>query len=107
MIHHRLEVGKSRPGKDRVIARMQMLSGRWLGRQDSNLGMAVPKTAALPLGDAPTAAVFSEGRGGVQDGKSHFLRPAVLRLCNGRRTGQGVRNGRLSGGMTECLARRL
>src|SRR4051812_30276381 len=26
----------------------------WLGRQDSNLGMAVPKTAALPLGDAPT-----------------------------------------------------
>src|SRR5690606_18473036 len=27
----------------------------WLGRQDSNLGMAVPKTAALPLGDAPTA----------------------------------------------------
>jgi hypothetical protein len=29
--------------------------GIWLGRQDSNLGMAVPKTAALPLGDAPTA----------------------------------------------------
>jgi hypothetical protein len=28
----------------------------WLGRQDSNLGMAVPKTAALPLGDAPMAA---------------------------------------------------
>ena len=28
----------------------------WLGRQDSNLGMAVPKTAALPLGDAPAAA---------------------------------------------------
>src|SRR5690606_2444150 len=27
----------------------------WLGRQDSNLGMAVPKTASLPLGDAPTA----------------------------------------------------
>jgi len=26
----------------------------WLGRQDSNLGMAVPKTAALPLGDAPS-----------------------------------------------------
>jgi hypothetical protein len=29
----------------------------WLGRQDSNLRMAVPKTAALPLGYAP-AAVF-------------------------------------------------
>lgn len=27
----------------------------WLGRQDSNLGMSVPKTDALPLGDAPTA----------------------------------------------------
>ncbi len=25
----------------------------WLGCQDSNLGMAVPKTAALPLGDTP------------------------------------------------------
>src|SRR4051812_21455353 len=28
----------------------------WLGRQDSNLGMAVPKTAALPLGYAPAVA---------------------------------------------------
>ena len=27
----------------------------WLGRQDSNLRMPVPKTGALPLGDAPTA----------------------------------------------------
>lgn len=27
----------------------------WLGRQDSNLGMSVPKTDALPLGDAPKA----------------------------------------------------
>jgi site-specific DNA recombinase len=26
----------------------------WLGRQDSNLGMAASKAAALPLGDAPT-----------------------------------------------------
>ncbi len=26
----------------------------WLGRQDSNLRMAVPKTAALPLGYAPS-----------------------------------------------------
>ena len=25
----------------------------WLGWQDSNLRMAVPKTAALPLGDIP------------------------------------------------------
>jgi site-specific DNA recombinase len=28
-------------------------SANWLGRQDSNLGMSVPKTDALPLGDAP------------------------------------------------------
>ncbi len=27
----------------------------WLGREDSNLRMAVPKTAALPLGYAPVA----------------------------------------------------
>ena len=27
---------------------------RWLGRQDSNLGMAESKSAALPLGYAPT-----------------------------------------------------
>ena len=27
----------------------------WLGRQDSNLGMAAPKAAALPLGDAPAS----------------------------------------------------
>ena len=26
----------------------------WLGRQDSNLRMAAPKTAALPLGHAPS-----------------------------------------------------
>ena len=26
----------------------------WLGCQDSNLGMPIPKTGALPLGDTPT-----------------------------------------------------
>jgi hypothetical protein len=37
--------------------RSKRISGgylEWLGRQDSNLGMPVPKTGALPLGDAPT-----------------------------------------------------
>jgi hypothetical protein len=29
----------------------------WLGRQDSNLRMAAPKAAALPLGHAPTVLV--------------------------------------------------
>ena len=42
----------------------------WLGRQDSNLRMPVPKTGALPLGDAPShrlngrlAAFIEEGKG--------------------------------------------
>ena len=30
----------------------------WLGRKDSNLRMAGPKPAALPLGDAPLSATF-------------------------------------------------
>lgn len=30
-----------------------LLRSIWLGRQDSNLRMPVPKTGALPLGDAP------------------------------------------------------
>lgn len=31
----------------------------WLGLQDSNLGMPVPKTGALPLGEAPTYPHFN------------------------------------------------
>ncbi len=30
-----------------------LLRSIWLGRQDSNLRMLVPKTSALPLGHAP------------------------------------------------------
>jgi hypothetical protein len=33
-----------------------MRASDWLGRKDSNLRMADPKSAALPLGDAPTPA---------------------------------------------------
>jgi hypothetical protein len=40
----------------RVMSNAAAAMAGWLGRQDSNLGMAVPKTAALPLGDAPTRA---------------------------------------------------
>jgi hypothetical protein len=38
------------------------MTGKWLGCQDSNLGMAVPKTAALPLGHTPAEhpEVFAE-----------------------------------------------
>src|SRR3984893_9944360 len=34
----------------------------WLGRQDSNLGMAESKSAALPLGYAPTACMAANYR---------------------------------------------
>ncbi len=44
---------RERPSTDRN--QINDLAEAWLGRQDSNLGMAVPKTAALPLGDAPSA----------------------------------------------------
>ncbi len=33
---------------------------KWLGRLDSNQRMAVPKTAALPLGDAPLSLQKSQ-----------------------------------------------
>ena len=40
----------------------------WLGRQDSNLGMAESKSAALPLGYAPAAGKeWPEGAQSTQD----------------------------------------
>src|SRR5438552_2404153 len=39
---------------DQRLSRFERKKVRdWLGRQDSNLRMPVPKTGALPLGDAP------------------------------------------------------
>ena len=46
----------------RINGRLRILR-LWLGRQDSNLGMAVPKTAALPLGDAPSGRPCAGNRG--------------------------------------------
>ena len=37
----------------------------WLGRQDSNLRMPIPKTGALPLGDAPAGGPQMLGRAGL------------------------------------------
>src|SRR4029079_10156979 len=37
---------------------------RWLGREDSNLRMAAPKAAALPLGDSPPSGVWLSLAGG-------------------------------------------
>ena len=45
----------------RRVGQVGDLFGRWLGRQDSNLRMTVPKTVALPLGDAPTAEARYSG----------------------------------------------
>src|SRR5689334_15994643 len=38
-----------------------LLRKSWLGRQDSNLRMPVPKTGALPLGDAPAGVPADAG----------------------------------------------
>src|ERR1700738_1126491 len=41
----------------RLKLRLKQVVGRpWLGRQDSNLGMAESKSAALPLGYAPSCS---------------------------------------------------
>ena len=40
---------------------------RWLGRQDSNLGMAESKSAALPLGYAPTGTGKPQSRARRRD----------------------------------------
>ena len=50
----------------------------WLGWQDSNLRMAVPKTAALPLGYTPAgaalySALFPNVKGALQKLQSSFL----------------------------------
>ncbi len=60
--------GMRKPSPLGVVSEIIFLES-WLGRQDSNLGMSVPKTDALPLGDAPTAAFISEGGMGPQGGK--------------------------------------
>ncbi len=41
-------------GRTGIQKPMGSVTRLWLGRLDSNQGMAVPKTAALPLGYAPT-----------------------------------------------------
>ena len=49
--------GRRRSPAVKVLSKPRSRNGRKLGRQDSNLRMADPKSAALPLGDAPTAAI--------------------------------------------------
>ncbi len=47
------------------------LRKNWLGREDSNLRMAESKSAALPLGDAPSFA-------GVAPARAIPIRPLAL-----------------------------
>ena len=42
------------------LYRQEDLKQRWLGYQDSNLGVPIPKTGALPLGDTPAKAWWPE-----------------------------------------------
>src|SRR5690606_5549770 len=88
----------------------------WLGRQDSNLRMAVPKTAALPLGYAPATradiaavpmkgrrdfglpqrrveAPPAPGRGGVTSTARLRMRRNTRRWCRRRCGGRGRRAG--------------
>src|SRR5947209_10313910 len=64
------------------------LSKCWLGRQDSNLRMPVPKTGALPLGDAPAGGPMC-GRGAAYtrecaQRKRRAYDPPLARSSNGR-----------------------
>ncbi len=75
----------SRIGNANIVPDSNILSAHkyWLGRQDSNLGMSVPKTDALPLGDAPTCwrrAPFLRRPASRGAGEIALSRPA----CNGR-----------------------
>ena len=65
-----------RPNGERVW------SGGWLGREDSNLRMTVPKTVALPLGDAPIAAVSRTTRRRLQGGRAVPGSPQCGRACS-------------------------
>ena len=50
---HSLAAPSLADGREKSDHRDPSSRNRWLGRQDSNLRMPVPKTGALPLGDAP------------------------------------------------------
>lgn len=52
----------------------------WLGRQDSNLRMLVPKTSALPLGDDPLRiySTLYEVRIIKLSGFGHFQRYGMM-----------------------------
>ncbi len=84
----------------------------WLGWQDSNLRMAVPKTAALPLGYTPArAALYNEPEPNVK-GHKHLARHKIAQVgraagvspaaCRQSRRQNGVRAVALPRSPTPC-----
>src|SRR5262245_56225517 len=70
--------------KPRKLTHYQYLSW-WLGRQDSNLGMAESKSAALPLGYAPSAR--TQGR----DGETITAQPGSINVDRAASPRSGAR----------------
>ena len=67
----------------------------WLGREDSNLRIAESKSAALPLGDAPTCRKTSQARGKRADNSSgscpsQWLAVAILQQAASRNGGASL-----------------
>ena len=88
---------KSTPPKAQKQARYQYLI-RWLGREDSNLRMAESKSAALPLGYAPSGGVFRRrGARNIASGWGPINGRHPLRGCRPvDRRGAGARLARCS-----------
>ena len=57
-----------------------MRTAVWLGRQDSNLGMAESKSAALPLGYAPTGTGEPRRSDFVRGGRTIAARPCPINV---------------------------
>src|SRR5215475_10643981 len=87
-----LETNTSKPNKGKLFNGMP-----WLGRQDSNLGMAESKSAALPLGYAPRRAGpylrkrDLRKRGRSIGGRAVRVRPSHMtsESCQSRNLGDG------------------
>ncbi len=62
---------------------MWIYESGWLGRLDSNQRMAIPKTAALPLGYAPTGRPDTPDERGLYTDSGFVLQALLSRLLIG------------------------
>jgi hypothetical protein len=70
----------SRPlQKSQKLKRLNLNEIKWLGREDSNLRMAESKSAALPLGYAPTRHRIAARRTGGMRNITARARPINVR----------------------------